>query len=193
MDEIAAAQGLDIAKLKADMNSPEVAQVIADNQALAQSLAINGTPAFIIDTHADPRLPAGRRPDGRHRGGARQRRLQALLTVGLPPLPSAALPAYKRRNPQRSSRRGTMKPVYVLNGPNLNMLGLREPAIYGAATLKDIEARCRQHAAGPRASRRIPPEQHRGRTRLLDPGGAREGFRHRHQCRRLYPHLDRAA
>ena len=41
-----------------------------------------------------------------------------------------------------------MKPVYVLNGPNLNLLGLREPAIYGAATLKDVEARCRVHAAG---------------------------------------------
>lgn len=41
-----------------------------------------------------------------------------------------------------------MKPVYILNGPNLNMLGLREPAVYGAATLKDIEARCREHAAG---------------------------------------------
>ena len=48
-----------MAKLKADMESPEVAQLIADNQALAQSLAINGTPAFVIDTHLTPGyLPA---------------------------------------------------------------------------------------------------------------------------------------
>lgn len=40
-----------------------------------------------------------------------------------------------------------MKPVFVLNGPNLNLLGQREPAIYGAATLQDVEARCRSHAA----------------------------------------------
>jgi protein-disulfide isomerase len=59
VDEAARELGLDLAKLKADMESPEVAQVIADNQALAQSLAINGTPAFIIDTHVTPGyLPA---------------------------------------------------------------------------------------------------------------------------------------
>lgn len=37
--------------------------------------------------------------------------------------------------------------VYVLNGPNLNLLGKRQPHIYGHGTLADVEAACRALAA----------------------------------------------
>jgi 3-dehydroquinate dehydratase II len=37
--------------------------------------------------------------------------------------------------------------VYVLNGPNLNLLGTREPETYGRATLADVEQLCREAAA----------------------------------------------
>lgn len=48
-DQIAQATGLDVKKLKADMEADEVSQVINRNMQLADSLKIQGTPAFIID------------------------------------------------------------------------------------------------------------------------------------------------
>lgn len=40
-----------------------------------------------------------------------------------------------------------VKPIHVLSGPNLNLLGTREPEIYGKDTLEDVRTRCEARAA----------------------------------------------
>jgi len=56
------------------------------------------------------------------------------------------------------------KPIYILNGPNLNRLGTRETDIYGATTLSEIEAMCR--AVAP--ARPIEFRQTNSETQLIE-------------------------
>lgn len=52
--------------------------------------------------------------------------------------------------------------LMILNGPNLNLLGTREPHIYGTTTLEAIEARCRDTAALLGASLAFHQSNHEG-------------------------------
>jgi 3-dehydroquinate dehydratase II len=52
--------------------------------------------------------------------------------------------------------------IYVLNGPNLNLLGLREPEIYGADTLDDIAGRLEDRAKGLGVTLDIRQSNHEG-------------------------------
>ena len=56
------------------------------------------------------------------------------------------------------------KPIYILNGPNLNRLGKREPEIYGKTTLAEVEAQCRAEAGG----QAIEFRQTNSETQLID-------------------------
>lgn len=58
------------------------------------------------------------------------------------------------------------KPIYVLNGPNLNLLGTREPEIYGHATLGDIQTLCEARARA--AGYHVVFRQTNGEGQLID-------------------------
>ena len=59
-----------------------------------------------------------------------------------------------------------MKKILILNGPNLNLLGTREPAQYGSMTLAEVEAMCR--AAGERLGFEVECFQSNWEGALID-------------------------
>lgn len=71
-----------------------------------------------------------------------------------------------------------MKTILILNGPNLNMLGRREPDIYGADTLDDIKGACLEKAQALGVSLDFRQSNHEGElvTWLQEALGAVEGI-----------------
>ena len=59
-----------------------------------------------------------------------------------------------------------MPSVLILNGPNLNLLGIREPEVYGAHTLADVEALCHKTAAALGLDADVRQSNHEGQ--LID-------------------------
>lgn len=57
-------------------------------------------------------------------------------------------PAFDRYKTAESTAEPMSKPIYVLSGPNLNLLGTREPEIYGRQTLEDVRQLCEARAKG---------------------------------------------
>jgi len=69
-----------------------------------------------------------------------------------------------------------MSSLLVLNGPNLNLLGTRQPDVYGRVTLDDIEKMCRDHAEQKGVSLAFAQSNHEGA--LVDHIHAAKGTHH---------------
>ena len=71
-----------------------------------------------------------------------------------------------------------MKKILVLNGPNLNLLGVREPDVYGTVTLADIEREVTEYAAERGASVDCFQSNHEGALidKLHEARGAYDGI-----------------
>lgn len=55
-----------------------------------------------------------------------------------------------------------MPSLLILNGPNLNLLGTRQPEVYGRVTLSDIEAMCQAHAKARNTALAFEQSNHEG-------------------------------
>ena len=69
-----------------------------------------------------------------------------------------------------------MTAILVLHGPNLNLLGQREPGVYGTATLKDVDASIAAHAASRGVRVECRQSNHEGALIDAIQGAAAQGF-----------------
>lgn len=66
--------------------------------------------------------------------------------------------------------------ILILNGPNLNLLGRREPGVYGTATLADLERRCQSWAAEMGSEATCRQSNYEGQLIDWVQGATAEGF-----------------
>jgi len=71
-----------------------------------------------------------------------------------------------------------MPSLLILNGPNLNLLGTRQPEIYGTTTLADVEEMCRAHGAAHGAEIACAQSNHEGAlvTHIHEARGVHDGI-----------------
>jgi 3-dehydroquinate dehydratase-2 len=62
----------------------------------------------------------------------------------------------------KKSKQSKTLPIYILNGPNLNLLGTREPEVYGYTTLAQVEQMCAKQAASHGLSISFRQSNHEG-------------------------------
>ena len=62
----------------------------------------------------------------------------------------------------KTSKQSKTLPIYILNGPNLNLLGTREPEVYGYTTLAQVEQMCAKQAASHGLSITFRQSNHEG-------------------------------
>jgi hypothetical protein len=85
-------------------------------------------------------------------------RRSGVIAESSPPRRAIAGPGARRYNAAVAGQ----PTILILNGPNLNLLGVREPATYGRETLADIEEACLERAAGLGLSIEFRQSNHEG-------------------------------
>ena len=173
--KIALSLGADEAKLREEMKNPAITEAFAKTYDLANKLAITGTPSYVVGNEVvfgalgqevlAEKIAGGEEPALRQLRllisracrlvagccGQRKKRSCALFAAAYANYRGSGAPACCRRR----KRSAFLKTIFVLNGPNLNTLGKREPGIYGGKTLADIAGRLQAGRRGARPRRSI--------------------------------------